>query len=139
MSPDELPEGVIKRRLPPQAESPTGGMLLDHEVQANIDCCLGVARIAAGSPDTLTEMSHETAEVMYVGSGSGELRSGSAAMPFTTGEALYIPSGIWHRIVNTGSEEIISVFSFPHSNRPPSRTRTLTNTEARKDEDDGEI
>lgn len=114
-------------------------MLIDAGVHQSNDCCLGVARIAPGSPDALTEMSHETGEVMYVSSGSGELRSGSAALPFTTGDALFIPSGVWHRIVNTGSEEVISVFSFPHSNRPPSRTRTLSTTETRKGQDCGEL
>ena len=44
-------------------------------------------------------------------------------MPFRRGEALYIPAGVWHAVVNTGEEDVTMVFAFPHPDYPPTERR----------------
>ena len=50
----------------------------------------------------LTPVKHETEEVAYVVSGSGELRLDDGAVPFAKGDAIHIPAGVWHAVANTG-------------------------------------
>ena len=50
----------------------------------------------------LTPVKHETEEVAYTVSGSGELRLDDGAVPFTKGDAVHIPAGVWHAVANTG-------------------------------------
>ena len=71
----------------------------------------------------LAPVCHETEEVVYVVSGSGELRLDDGAVGFTTGDALHIPAGIWHAVANTGDEDVVMVFGFPHPDYPPTERR----------------
>jgi quercetin dioxygenase-like cupin family protein len=76
------------------------------------------------TPDTvLTPVKHETEEVAYVVSGSGELRLDDEAVSFTQGDALHIPAGVWHAVANTGNEDVVMVFGFPHPDYPPTERR----------------
>ena len=65
----------------------------------------------------------EAEEVAYVVSGSGELRLDDEAVPFGPDEALHIPAGTWHAVANTGSEDVVMVFGFPHPDYPPTERR----------------
>jgi len=71
----------------------------------------------------LTPVCHETEEVAYVVSGTGELRLEDGAVPFREGDALHIPAGLWHAVANTGEEDVIMVFGFPHPDYPPTERR----------------
>ena len=71
----------------------------------------------------LSAVNHETEEVAYVVSGSGELRLDEDAVPFREGDALHIPAGLWHAVANTGDENVIMVFGFPHPDYPPTQRR----------------
>ena len=71
----------------------------------------------------LQPVCHETEEVAYVVSGTGELRLDDGAVPFREGDALHIPAGIWHAVANTGPEEVVMVFGFPHPDYPPTERR----------------
>ncbi len=71
----------------------------------------------------LTPVKHETEEVAYVVSGSGELRLDGDAVPFGEGDALHIPAGVWHAVANTGDEPVVMVFGFPHPDYPPTERR----------------
>lgn len=76
------------------------------------------------TPGTATApVSHETEEVAYVLSGSGELRLDDRAVPFKAGDGLFIPAGVWHAVVNTGDEDVAMVFGFPFPNYPPTERR----------------
>ena len=66
---------------------------------------------------------HEVEEVAYVVSGSGELRLDEDVVPFRPGDALHIPAGVWHAVCNTGDEDVIMVFGFPHPDYPPTERR----------------
>ena len=71
----------------------------------------------------LTPVRHEVEEVAYVVSGTGELRLDEDAVPFRQGDALHIPARIWHAVVNTGDQDVVMVFGFPHPDYPPTERR----------------
>lgn len=71
----------------------------------------------------LTPVRHETEEVAYVVSGRGELRLDDRAVSFREGDAMRIPAGLWHAVANTGQEDVIMVFGFPHPDYPPTERR----------------
>ena len=71
----------------------------------------------------LTPVKHETEEVAYVVSGSGELRLDTGAVPFGEGDALHIPAQTWHAVANTGEVDVVMVFGFPHPDYPPTERR----------------
>jgi quercetin dioxygenase-like cupin family protein len=76
------------------------------------------------TPGCVTAMvSHETEEVAYVVSGSGELRLEDSAVPFAAGKGLFIPPRTWHAVANTGEEDVIMVFGFPHPDYPPTERK----------------
>jgi len=77
------------------------------------------------TPGCVTAMvSHETEEVAYVLSGSGELRLDGDSVPFAAGQGLFVPAGVWHAVANTGQEDVVMVFGFPHSDYPPTERRS---------------
>ena len=39
------------------------------------------------------------------------------------GDALHIPAGVWHAVANTGDEDVVMVFGFPHPDYPPTERR----------------
>ena len=71
----------------------------------------------------LQPVCHETEEVAYVVSGTGELRLDDGAVAFREGDALHIPAGLWHAVANTGEEDVVMVFGFPHPDYPPTDRR----------------
>ena len=76
------------------------------------------------TPGTATApVSHETDEVAYVLSGSGELRLDDGAVSFKAGDGLFIPAGVWHAVVNTSDEDVAMVFGFPFPSYPPTERR----------------
>ena len=82
---------------------------------------LGYSLFTPGT--VLPPVKHETEEVAYVVSGSGELRLDGEAVEFRAGEALHIPAGVWHAVANTGDEDVLMVFGFPHPAYPPTERR----------------
>jgi mannose-6-phosphate isomerase-like protein (cupin superfamily) len=83
--------------------------------------CLGYARFvprAVSAP-----LLHTTEELMFVVAGTGELRTDSRAVPFVAGDALCIPARTWHWVANVGDEDVVSVFSFPNAELPPTDRR----------------
>jgi quercetin dioxygenase-like cupin family protein len=82
---------------------------------------LGYSVFTAGT--ALQPVSHETEEVAYVVSGSGELQLDDGAVRFREGDAMRIPAGVWHAVVNTGDEDVVMVFGFPHPDYPPTERR----------------
>ncbi len=107
--PIELPQGSWSRML-----------VTDATVDGN-RASLGYSRFAPGTE--LPPVRHETEEVAYVVAGSGELRLDDGAVTFGEGDALHIPAGVWHAVVNTGGEDVLMVFGFPHPDYPPTERR----------------
>jgi quercetin dioxygenase-like cupin family protein len=105
----ELPRGSWSRMV-----------VTDQSVAGNV-ASLGYSVF---TPGTATDpVSHETEEVAYVLSGSGELRLDDGAVQFKAGDGLFIPAGVWHAVVNTGEEDVAMVFGFPFPNYPPTERR----------------
>lgn len=77
------------------------------------------------TPGCVTGMvSHETEEVAYVLAGSGELRlEGDEPVPFAARQGLFVPARTWHAVANTGSEDVVMVFGFPHPDYPPTQRK----------------
>jgi quercetin dioxygenase-like cupin family protein len=103
--PIELPRGSWSRML-----------VTSGRVEGN-SSSLGYSVFTPGT--VLTPVKHETEEVAYVVSGSGELRLDDSAVPFAEGDAVHIPAGVWHAVANTGDEDVVMVFGFPHPEYPP--------------------
>jgi quercetin dioxygenase-like cupin family protein len=109
VEPIELPNGSWSRML-----------VTEKRVDGN-RASLGYSVFTPGTE--LAPVRHETEEVAYVVAGSGELRLDDGAVPFRTGDALHIPAGVWHAVVNTGGEDVVMVFGFPHPAYPPTERR----------------
>jgi len=107
--PIELPNGSWSRML-----------VTTGRVAGNASS-LGYSVFTPGT--ALTPVRHETEEVAYVVAGSGELRLDDEAVAFRAGDALHIPAGVWHAVANTGDEDVVMVFGFPHPDYPPTERR----------------
>jgi quercetin dioxygenase-like cupin family protein len=108
----------------PRIELPGGSwsrmVVTDQSVSGN-GASLGYSVF---TPGTATDpVSHETEEVAYVLSGSGELRLDDGAVPFKAGDGLFIPAGVWHAVANTSDEDVAMVFGFPFPSYPPTERR----------------
>jgi quercetin dioxygenase-like cupin family protein len=107
--PVELPHGSWSRMLVTGARA--GGA----------SSSLGYSVFTPGT--VLGAVRHVVEEVAYVVSGSGELRLDDEAVPFSEGDALHIPAGVWHAVANTGEHDVVMVFGFPHPDYPPTERR----------------
>jgi quercetin dioxygenase-like cupin family protein len=95
-------------------------LVTSERVGANASS-LGYSVFTPGT--VLSPVRHETEEVAYVVAGSGELRLDDEAVPFRQGDAMHIPAGVWHAVANTGEEDVLMVFGFPHPAYPPTERR----------------
>lgn len=68
-------------------------------------------------------VAHETEEVAYVVDGTGALRTDGGEVRFQSGDALHIPPGEWHAVVNDSDADVVMVFGFPHPDYPPTERR----------------
>jgi quercetin dioxygenase-like cupin family protein len=109
VAPIELPNGSWSRML--VTENAVGGNRSS----------LGYSVFTPGT--TLAPVRHETEEVAYVVAGQGELLLDDGSLTFAAGDALHIPAGVWHAVSNTGDEDAIMVFGFPHPDYPPTERR----------------
>jgi quercetin dioxygenase-like cupin family protein len=105
----ELPNGSWSR------------MLVTEEAVDGNSASLGYSVFTPGT--ALQPVRHETEEFAYVVSGVGELRLDGEAVEFAAGDALHIPAGVWHAVANTGAEDVVMVFGFPHPSYPPTERR----------------
>jgi quercetin dioxygenase-like cupin family protein len=109
VEPIELPQGSWSRML-----------VTDARVGGNA-ASLGYSVFTPGT--VLSPVRHETEEIAYVVSGSGELRLDGEAVAFGPGDALHIRSGVWHAVANTGETDVVMVFGFPHPDYPSTERR----------------
>lgn len=66
---------------------------------------------------------HTVEELAFVIQGRGELRLEGGTVAYGPGDALYIPAHTWHAVANTGTEDVVMVFTFPHPGYPPTDRR----------------
>jgi putative monooxygenase len=119
-------ERVTVVSLADVAETPLSGgswskMVLTGVTVPEIVSTLGYSVFKPGT--VLQMVSHEVEEVAFVVAGRGELRVDDGAVPFAAGQALHIPPRLWHAVANTGNEDVVMVFGFPHPSYPPTKRR----------------
>ena len=95
-------------------------LLTSGQVEGNRSC-LGYSVFTPGT--VLSSVRHQTEEVAYVVGGRGELRLEDDVVSFRPGDAIYIPPSTWHAVANTGDEDVVMVFGFPHPEYPPTERR----------------
>jgi quercetin dioxygenase-like cupin family protein len=96
-------------------------MLVTGDRAAGTTSSLGYSVFTPGT--VLGSVCHETEEVAYVVAGTGELRTDGGDVAFGPGDALHIAAGVWHAVANTGEEDVVMVFGFPHPDYPPTERR----------------
>jgi len=96
-------------------------MVLTNATVRQITSSLGYSVFRPGA--VLPMVSHDVEEVAFVVAGRGELRLDDGAVPFGAGQALHIPPRVWHAVANTGDEDVVMVFGFPHPAYPPTERR----------------
>lgn len=109
VGPIELPGGSWSR------------MVVTEQTTGSATASLGYSVFTPGTD--LTPVKHETEEFAYVISGRGELRLDGEVVPFQAGDGLFIPAGVWHGVANTGDQDVVMVFGFPHPDYPPTERR----------------
>jgi quercetin dioxygenase-like cupin family protein len=115
---------VVSLDEAPSIELPHGSwsrMLITRERAGGNASSLGYSVFTPGT--VLAPVRHETEEVAYVVQGRGELRLEQDAVAFAKGDALFIPPGVWHAVANTGEDDVLMVFGFPHPEYPPTERR----------------
>jgi quercetin dioxygenase-like cupin family protein len=108
----------------PQIDLPGGSwsrMVVTDQSVAGNSASIGYSVFKPGTETA--PVAHETEEVAYVLSGSGELRLDDGAVPFKAGDGLFVPAGVWHAVVNTSDEDVAMVFGFPFPAYPPTERR----------------
>lgn len=111
-------EQVEKIPLPLQSWS---RMLVTRGTVGETRASLGYSVFTPGT--VLAMVSHEVEEVAFVVAGRGELRLEGGAVAFGPGDALFVPPRVWHAVANTGAEDVVMVFGFPHPEYPPTQRR----------------
>ena len=107
-----------------EIELPAGSwskMVLDSASLEGNQSSLGYSIFKPGT--VLSAVSHETEELAIVLAGRGELRLDGESIPYGPGDAMFIPPNTWHAVANTGEEDVIMVFGFPHPAYPPTQRR----------------
>jgi quercetin dioxygenase-like cupin family protein len=91
-------------------------------------------RTVAGNASTLgysvfkpglvsADLSHSVEELAFIVGGSGVVRLEDGELQVGAGQALYIPAGAWHTVVNEQDEDLVMVFAFPTPDYPPTERR----------------
>jgi quercetin dioxygenase-like cupin family protein len=109
VDPIELPGGSWSR------------MVLTGGTAGGASASLGYSVFRPGTE--LAPVRHEVEELAYVVSGRGELRLDGESVEFGPADGLHIPAGVWHAVANTGEEDVVMVFGFPHPDYPPTERR----------------
>jgi len=109
VQPVELPGGSWSRVL-----------VSDQTVGTNASA-LGYSVFRPGTQTA--DLSHEVEELAFVVSGSGTIRLGDTDVPVGAGQAMFIPARLWHTVVNSGTQDLVMVFSFPSPGYPATARR----------------
>lgn len=79
----------------------------------------GVASALPGAGETWHKHTEEVEETYYVVRGAGRLTWKSGAetrtLEFAAGDAMYLPHGLENTFVNTGTDELLIVFSITNA------------------------
>jgi quercetin dioxygenase-like cupin family protein len=96
-------------------------MVINHASVGGTQSSLGYSVFRPGT--VTSSVCHTVEELAFVVAGRGELRLDDGPVAFGPGQALFIPAQLWHAVANTGDEDVVMVFTFPHPDYPPTQRR----------------
>jgi len=67
------------------------------------------------------QLVHEVDELCYIVDGKGKLSVGEEVVPYRSGQAVLIPAGVPHGVVNDSAAPMSMVYVFSSPNYPPTR------------------
>ena len=67
------------------------------------------------------QLVHEVDELCYIVGGEGKLSVGDEMVSYRAGQAVLIPAGVPHGVVNDSSAPMSMVYVFSHPEYPPTR------------------
>jgi quercetin dioxygenase-like cupin family protein len=67
------------------------------------------------------QLVHEVDELCYIVAGEGKLSVGDALVAYREGQAVLIPAGVPHGVVNDSGAPMSMVYVFSHPEYPPTR------------------
>jgi putative monooxygenase len=70
------------------------------------------------------QLVHEVDELCYIVEGRGKLSVGDDLVEYEAGEAVLIPAGVPHGVVNDSGAPMSMVYVFSHPEYPPTREAT---------------
>jgi quercetin dioxygenase-like cupin family protein len=111
-------EDVDPVELPKQSWS---RLLITERTVAGNRSTMGYSVFKAGMETA--DLSHSVEELAFVVSGRGVIRLGDHRLEVHAGQALFIPTRVWHTVVNDGDSDLVMVFSFPSPDYPPTERR----------------
>jgi putative monooxygenase len=115
---------VISLADVPPVELPGGSWSRVLVSEQTVGANASVLGYSVFKPGTATaDLSHAVEELAFVVSGSGAIRLGTEDVPVGAGQAMFIPARLWHAVLNTGTEDLVMVFSFPSPGYPPTERR----------------
>lgn len=76
----------------------------------------GVSTIAPGGRNPL-HFHPNCEEILYVAAGRCDHRVEADVVPLETGDAIVIPAGVRHNLVNTGTTDVVCIISFSSPER----------------------
>ena len=67
------------------------------------------------------QLVHETEEMAFIVSGEGKLSVGAKTVSYKAGQAVLIPAGVPHGVVNDSDQDMTMVYVFSHPQYPPTK------------------
>lgn len=104
----------------PKVELPLGSwskLLLTAKSAGAAKMMLGYSVFTPGT--RTSHLIHEEEEMCYIARGEGSIDVNGKAYRFKKGDAIYIPAGVPHAVVNDGREDVEMVFAFSFPDYPP--------------------
>jgi quercetin dioxygenase-like cupin family protein len=111
--------GTVVRGIEAPVEAFDWGTLQWLAAGRTVPGCLqtfGVSRIGPGSKNPL-HYHPNCEEILYVVSGRCDHSLDGRWEPLAAGDAVVIPQGVRHNLVNTGDEDVVCIISFSSPDR----------------------
>jgi quercetin dioxygenase-like cupin family protein len=96
--------------------------LLSGPRNGAVGSMLGYSVWAPGA--STKQLVHEVDELAYIVEGEGKLSIGKEFVSYKAGEAVLIPAGVPHGVVNDSDADMTMVYVFAHAEYPPTREAT---------------
>jgi quercetin dioxygenase-like cupin family protein len=111
--------GTVVRRGDAAVESFDWGTLqwlVNGRLAPGCEQTFGVSRIGPGQKNPL-HYHPNCEEILYVASGQCDHSLDGRVEPLATGDAIVIPRGVRHNLVNTGPGDVVCIISFSSPDR----------------------